>query len=504
LLAAEQQGVRDLGLRRRWRAVAVAGPVLVAVAVGAALAMLVAWLASPSLPFGVARQADPDPGLHFDAFALGVGAVVMLAVIAALVSIAAWRAVRTQSVEASARRASWFTRALEGSRAAPAATVGIRMALQPERGSSAPPVRSALSGVGLAVLGVIVVAVFGASLDHLLDTPTAYGRVWDTNVSDEHATAVVEGTRCEGVRSRLITDADVAAIANVCSQNLTIKGRGVGVISITPLRGSVAPTMLSGRAPRAPDEAALGTDTMRALHLGIGDEITIPGRKGSPHFRVVGRAIVPQLIDAQAIADGAVLTGAGLERVGTADGDTSWSLVVRFRPGVDQRAATARLRRLAGSNDFELALSGAPDVPLEVQRLRQIDHVPDALAAFLALLGAIAVGHLLVTSIRRQRRDFAVLKTMGFSRRQLMAAVASEASTVAAFGIVIGLALGIAGGATLWRTVAHRVGLLPGIDTPLAAILLLVVATLVVANLVAALPARAAARTPAAVILRAE
>jgi putative ABC transport system permease protein len=504
LLATSQRGLRDLGLPRRSRAAAVAGPVLVAVAIGAVVAVVTAWVASPLLPFGVARDADPDAGLHFDAFALGTGALAMFAVVAVLVSIAAWRSVRSSTAEARARRPSRLTRSLEATGVAPSATLGIRMALQPGRGRSAPPIRSALGGVGFAVLGVIVVAVFSASLHHLLSTPAAYGRAWDTNVFDERATSVVEGQDCGPVRSRLVADADVAAIANVCSQNITIKNRAVGVIGITPLRGAIAATVLAGRAPRRADEVGLGTDTMRALHLRLGDEITVPSQHGSERYRVVGRVIVPQLIDAQAIADGAVFTGGGLDRFGAGPGDRSRSLVVRFRPGVDQRAAKARLQRLGNSNGFELALSSAPKVPLEVQRLHEIDHVPDALAAFLAVLGAIAVGHLLVTSIRRQRRDFAVLKTMGFSRRQLAAAVASEASTVAAFGIVVGLALGTAGGATLWRAVAHRVGLVPSVDTPLVAILVLVVATVVVANLVAALPARAAARTPAAVILRAE
>jgi predicted lysophospholipase L1 biosynthesis ABC-type transport system permease subunit len=361
-----------------------------------------------------------------------------------------------------------------------------------------------LSGVGIAVLGVIVVAVFGASLDHLLATPQAYGRAWDASVVDAHVENAVEGQFCGPVRSRLIADAKVAAIANACSTSITVEGRGVGAIAITPLRGTIGPTVLSGRAPHRSDEVALGTDTMRALHLHVGDDATLEGAKHPTRYRVVGRVIVPQIIDTQAIADGAVVTGAGLQRLGPPRDDTNASLVVRFRPGVDELAATAELRRLGDSNDFELALANAPTLPLEVERLHQIDHVPDALAAFLTLLGAIAVGHLLVTSIRRQRRDFAVLKTMGFSRGQLMAAVASEATTVAAFGIVVGLVLGIAGGATLWRAVAHRVGLVPGVDMPLLAILFVVLATVIVANLVAALPARAAARTPAAVILRAE
>ena len=49
----------------------------------------------------------------------------------------------------------------------------------------------------------------------------------------------------------------------------------------------------------------------------------------------------------------------------------------------------------------------------------------------------------LVSSLRRRRRELAVLKTLGFSRRQVRATVAWQASTVAAVGLVVGIPLGL-------------------------------------------------------------
>ena len=59
-----------LGLTRAQRAVALALPSLGAVGVGAIPALLGAWLASPLMPMGLARRAEPTPGLQFDVLVL--------------------------------------------------------------------------------------------------------------------------------------------------------------------------------------------------------------------------------------------------------------------------------------------------------------------------------------------------------------------------------------------------------------------------------------------------
>ena len=66
------------------------------------------------------------------------------------------------------------------------------------------------------------------------------------------------------------------------------------------------------------------------------------------------------------------------------------------------------------------------------------------LAGLLALLAAAALAHLLVTSVRRRRRDLAILKSLGFVRGQVSAAVAWQATTVALLALAVGLPLGVA------------------------------------------------------------
>jgi hypothetical protein len=69
---------------------------------------------------------------------------------------------------------------------------------------------------------------------------------------------------------------------------------------------------------------------------------------------------------------------------------------------------------------------------------------------------------------------------------------------------VIGLPLGLAAGRWLWTVFADQLGVVASARVPLVAALATVPAALVAANLLAALPARAAARTRAAIVLRAE
>ena len=56
----------------------------------------------------------------------------------------------------------------------------------------------------------------------------------------------------------------------------------------------------------------------------------------------------------------------------------------------------------------------------------------------------------LIASVRRRRRDLALLKTLGFTERQLAATVAWHATTAVAIGVVFGVPLGVAVGRWLW------------------------------------------------------
>ncbi len=98
----------------------------------------------------------------------------------------------------------------------------------------------------------------------------------------------------------------------------------------------------------------------------------------------------------------------------------------------------------------------------------------------------------------------AVLKTLGFTQRQLAATVAWQATVAGVSGLAAGIPLGIIVGRWLWTLFARQIYAVPEPTVPAWSVALLAVGTLILVNLVAALPGRAAARTPAALALRAE
>jgi ABC-type lipoprotein release transport system permease subunit len=129
---------------------------------------------------------------------------------------------------------------------------------------------------------------------------------------------------------------------------------------------------------------------------------------------------------------------------------------------------------------------------------------PALLSSALATGAVVALGLTLAASVRRRRHDLALLKTLGFTQRQLAAALSWQASVAAAIGIVIGVPLGIAVGRWLWTLFARQIYAVPEPTVPVLSVVLVALGALILANVVAVLPGRSAARTPTALLLRAE
>ncbi len=171
---------------------------------------------------------------------------------------------------------------------------------------------------------------------------------------------------------------------------------------------------------------------------------------------------------------------------------------VRFRPGVNRAAAIQSL-----VHDFGREVL-APYPGGEVGNLARVDSLPYVLAGVLVVLAVGALALTLLNSVRRHRRDLAVLKTIGFVRGQVSATIAWQATTLAIGALVLGVPAGVALGRWTWRLVATNAGSVSPAIVPLAAILLVIPATLVAANLLAGGPAWAAGRVQPARVLKAE
>jgi ABC-type antimicrobial peptide transport system permease subunit len=121
-----------------------------------------------------------------------------------------------------------------------------------------------------------------------------------------------------------------------------------------------------------------------------------------------------------------------------------------------------------------------------------------------ALLAAGTLIHVVVTSMRRRRRDLAVLKTLGFTRRQLVLTVASTATVSALIGLLVGIPAGLATGRWLWTVRAEDLGVFVDPQEPFVSIALVTVAGVALAGAVGLVVGRGAASAHTIDVLRSE
>jgi hypothetical protein len=492
----DQSALRSLGSTRNQRA-AMSGARIILIAAGGALLGIAGAIAvSPLLPFGVARQADPDPGLHADWLVLGPGAMAVLVIAVVIGCVAAARSARVAAAGHVPRRQSFWSRvaAVAGNGLAPAAATGVHMATEPGRGKSAVPLRSAVFGAAFGVLGVTTILIFTANLGHLAATPREFGDTFD------FWTETTNIQQCNPPDSGISRMPGVTSDAVLCYTNLTFAGHPTFAWATVPVKGTVAPELVSGRPPETSAEVALGAATLRSLGKHVGDTVSTTGAHGKPVVdRIVGQAVFPELADPQPVADGAWFTPEGWFANGATTEEFTRYIVGTYAPHADPAA----IGRAVVAQPGTTPVTSARRLPVEISRLRDINWFPRATATLLAILALIAIAHALVTGTRRRRRDLAVLKTLGFVRAQVRHTVGWEATTLAVVGLVFGIPIGLVAGSALWRAIADSVGVPVALVVP-AGLFLLIPAAILVVNAIALVPARSAARLRPAVALRTE
>jgi FtsX-like permease family len=486
--ATDGEALRALGMTG-WQRVGVAALRGAVVGVGAATlaaAGAVAW--SPLTPVGLARQAEPHPGVEVNVALLVVGGAAIAAVVTARALLTGWRIVG-RSGRARSRPAVGPGLAERAARAgaAPSLVTGLSL-VRGWRGSGV-STRSTLAGVTVGVATLAGAITFLASLDRLVDDPERYGWTFDA----------VAGSTYEDdpgdLFEILADDPNVEAFARAGGTAIGAEGQRIGVVGVEPGRGITPAPILDGRAPRGPREAALGRRTLEALGRDVGDTVTLDGSGDPLPFTITGAAVVPEINQGgPGLGEGAILT---LEGFGDLVPDERATVaLVRFTPGGESSPAMEQLRFAGG-----LLPPVLPDALYDIERVRRL---PVILAALLALVGVITLVHSLVSLVRTHSRDLAVLKTLGFTRPQVAGTTAWLGSVFVALALLVGVPLGIALGRWSWLLVADRLGVVSPPSVPPATIVALVPAALLVANVAAAVPGWLAVRVRPAEALRAE
>jgi hypothetical protein len=481
--------LRAIGVTRRQRRAAVAARVVVVVLAGAVAAAFGALMASGLAPVGPVRSFETNSGVTADTTVLVAGAMAWLVftVVGGLVG----------TLIADRRRSD---RPALGDlplvrRLPVTVATAVRFARPASSRGNGGAARAAVAGLATAVLMLTGAVTFAAGLHRLVDTPRLYGWTHEASIflgyqsDDEEKAAAVDA-----LEPQLAGEPTVAGVTELATSDVDIRGRTVPAVGAAG--AGPAFTLTRGRPPAAADEVVFGS---RTASRAKGATVRIGAGSTEAAYTVVGHAVF-----AGSTGDGAWMTIEGLHRVAP-DVEVS-QLGIRFVSGTTEGEGSAVLQR-AGATLQQLVADPSVDVPVppsDATSLVAIDDLPLALGVALGATALVTLTHTLLLAMRGRRRDLAILRAIGYSRRQVRTTLLLQSTLLVGAGLAIGLPLGLAAGRWTWSTWAGGLGVVDTAVTPVIFLAFMVPVSMALAALAALQPAHRASRLPVAEILRVE
>jgi len=307
---------------------------------------------------------------------------------------------------------------------------------------------------GTYVLTDTITAAFTTIVDHSFQNSDAVisGKVAFKN--DNSNTAEVPAFPAS-VLTKVRQLPDVAAAAGGIEDQAKLLGRDGKVIS-TGGGGSIAASvdpqndgrfnplkLVSGRWPVGSGQIAIDKHTADTKQFAVGDTIGVAADQGTRRFEITGIATYAESssIGSATIAIFDVPTAQKLfAKVGKFDG-----IQIAAKNGVTPEKLVSEIRPLLPAT-AKVKTSAA-------QTAEAIDDVNGSLgivqkfllgfAGIALFVGAFVIANTLSITIAQRVREFATLRTIGGSRRQVLRAVMLEAFVVGAIASLVGLFFGL-------------------------------------------------------------
>jgi putative ABC transport system permease protein len=428
--------------------------------------------------------ATPTPSALAPTPLIASLALVLLAV-AVCTAIPAIRAGRLNTVEALAiGRANARGNASRAARAAAALKLPatVRLGVKDAFAGHARAILS-VAALGMMVITLVAALSMEATYDKVIGDPALRAKPWDVRVEPgELSTAQT----LAAVRREPVTHATTIAGLRATAPN----GHELEVRALGPGFQHFRYAVPDGRMFARPGEAVVGRGVLDTLHLDVGDTLDLEVAGTPLPVKIVGRHVEPDNDGEIAIISASTLPPALQGQLQGAE------VIAKFKPGADQRAIQDRLQREHLSAELV-----SDEVRQERADVRPIVYGSSALLVAVGLVNLLTT-LLLVT--RERSRDYGIFKAVGLTPRGVLAVVNAGGAVLGLIAIVIGIPVGI----VIFRALMAAMSPSEGTDivgTPgVFALALIVPVVLAVTALASSLPARRAARTSAAVVLRAE
>jgi len=465
---------------------------------GAALAAGVAVAVSPLFPVGPVRRAGQNRGVDVDLTVLVCGGAVLVLAVVALVGLGSWRR-RTSSRPVSPGRVPGILAAR------PAPATGLRLGTA-QRGVA---VTLAGTAAGLAIL--VASLTFTGSLGRLIADPALVGLSWDVGGSTAY-----DPIDLAGLRDLLADDPTVERVTGLGYSAGEINGTAVSLAILDAVKGSPWPPLVAGRLPAVKEEVLVGRATLDQLGLELGSTLTVAiplegdrveeGSTVSRTYRVVGSAVAPAIglagSDTPKLGTGVLVSSEALDF--PPEALYSDSVLFDLAEAADPAGLRARFPRGLPNQNGSGTEWFTSATPAEVSQAGGARRVIGLGVAALAVAVVGAVVHTLLVSVRQRRREYAVLRALGFTRAQVRTTVLWQSGALIILALTLAVPVGVAAGRWLWTAFAEDIGIVAAPAVPLLLLAGGVLATILVVQGAALIPASIARRTPLAQTLRSE
>ncbi len=202
-------------------------------------------------------------------------------------------------------------------------------------------------------------------------------------------------------------------------------------------------TYVEGGPPESADQAVIDKASAEDEGFEVGDTVTIAGRSGTGEYTLGGIATLGD-VDSFGGATIAVLTLPEAQRLTGKEGEFD-QISVAAAEGVSPDRLAASLQA-ALPNDLDVE-TGAQNVESQRDDISEFTgFIKTALLIFAGIalfVGAFLIFNTFSITVAQRTREFAMLRTLGASRRQILSSVVLEAAAIGLGAAAVGVALGI-------------------------------------------------------------